>query len=422
MNGWSLKKDGSLLDKEALTFGEGDFRCEVYKECEEGLLVPRGYQDFSHVDESVSLGEPISEMSPISLRDEQVPAVQAIMDFLDRPGKGAILFAPCGKGKTVMGLEMIRRLERKALVLVHKSFLVDQWVERISMFLPNAKVGLWQRDKVPVGDEDIVVGMVQSIINAKREYPSHFYEAFGTIVADETHRYAAPLWQEAISRFTASYRIGLTATPERKDGLHHVFYAHIGPIVYWMEGHKRQPLIWRIDTDTSFNLRSYLLYNGEVNTSKLVTMISKEESRTDRIVDFAFRALKKGRKVLILSERVAHTKEMLDLLKTKVSDDFQCALYIGGMKQAQRESASHADVICGTYAMAQEGLDIPTLDTLILATPKTSITQSVGRILRDSPDKKDPVVVDFVDPLIPIMNGYWGARKRTYKELGYLFV
>ena len=122
------------------------------------------------------------------------------------------------------------------------------------------------------------------------------------------------IWQEAISNFGAAYRIGLTATPQRKDGLHDVFFSHIGPIVYWMEGHKRVPLIWRIGTDTRFSRRSYSLYNGEVNTSKLVTMVSKVETRTDQIVSFAIRALKMGRKVLILSERVAHTKEMNELL------------------------------------------------------------------------------------------------------------
>ena len=89
------------------------------------------------------------------------------------------------------------------------------------------------------------------------------------------------------------------------------------------------------------------------------------------------------------------------------------------MNQGAREESANADVIVGTYAMAQEGLDIPSLDTLILATPKTSITQSVGRILRDAPDKKDPVVLDLVDPKISILNAYWGSRKKTYKKLGY---
>lgn len=422
MNGWSLKTDWSNADKQALTFGEHDSLCECFIETEQGLLVPRGYEGFGYTDTSISIGGELRKLSPISLRDEQVPAVQAMMENLTRPGLGAILFAPCGKGKTVMGLEIIRRLGRKALVLVHKSFLVDQWVERANTFLPEAKVGLWQRDTIPIGDEDIVIGMVQSIVNPKREYPKEIYDMFGTLVADETHRYGAPMWQDAISNFKAGYRIGLTATPERKDKLHDVFYSHIGPIAYFMEGHKRLPLIWRIDTETVFPERSYLMYNGDVNTSKLVTMISKEEDRTDRIVSFAVRALKKGRKVLILSERVAHTKEMKNLLETTLSGDFVCSLYIGGMKQAQRDKASEADIICGTYAMAQEGLDIPALDTLILATPKTSITQSVGRILRDSPDKKDPVVVDFVDSAIPILMAYWYSRRKTYNNLGYNFL
>lgn len=424
MKGWAIKREWSALDKERLTFGEDDNRCEVFRESEEGLLVPRAYEGFAHPDDSVSLGGAIeSTLEPINLREEQVPAVEAVINSLHATGRGAILFAPCGKGKTVMGLEMIRRLGRKALVLVHKSFLVDQWVERATTFLPNAKVGLWRGDSLPQGDEDIVIGMVQSIVNPRREYPDEIYDMFGVLVADETHRYAAPKWQEAISRFGASYRIGLTATPERKDGLHEVFYSHIGPIVYWMEGHKRLPSIWRITTDIHYDLSQYRMYNGRVNTSKLVTMVSKERERTEGMVGFAVRALHKGRKVLILSERVAHTKEMCELLKTQLEgSDLTADLYIGGMEQERRDEASEADVICGTYAMAQEGLDIPRLDTLILATPKTSITQSVGRILRDAPDKKDPVVVDFVDARIPILSAYWRARRKIYVKEGYKFV
>ena len=423
MRGWSLKRNWSVLDKERLTFGEEDHRCEVFIETDEGLLVPRAYEQFSHVSHDVNHGLPLRDgLLPISLRDEQKPAVAAVIDAVSLPSRGAILFAPCGKGKTVMGLEMIRRMGRRALVLVHKSFLIEQWVERAETFLPGAKVGIWQRDSIPTGDEDIVIGMVQSIVNPKRDYPDEMFDQFGGIVVDETHRYAAPSWQQAISKFNCSYRIGLTATPERKDGLHDVFFMHIGPIVYWMEGHKRSPMIWRINTSTYFAPYRYQhsFSDQGVNTSKLITMLSKVEERTDQIVDFAKRAVKKGRKILILSERVAHVKEMCDLLKTQLSStDFIIDIYIGGMKPERREESSKADIVCGTYAMAQEGLDIPALDTLLLATPKTSVTQSVGRILRDTPDKKDPVVVDFVDKDIPILMGYWGARRKLYNNLGY---
>ena len=417
-NEWlGSKKKFSDLDKIALTVGV-ETTCQVFKELEDCLLVPRAFDDFAYVaQDGLEVGGDLRELKPISLREEQVPAVNSVMCFLE-DRYGAVLFAPCGKGKTVMGLEMIRRLGRKAIVLVHKTFLVEQWLERINMFFPGAKVGIWQRDAIPNGSEDIVIAMVQSLVNTNREYPPHLYELFGTLVADEVHRYAAPMWQDAITKFPARNRIGLTATPERRDGLHNVFLLHIGPIVYQMEGHKRLPLIWRVNTDLYIPQRDYQMWGGEVNTAKLITLVSKNEARTDKIIRFTTRALRTGRKILILSERVAHCKEIDKILSDQL-DDFTVGLYIGGMKQHEREQSSECDVVVGTYAMAQEGLDIPALDTLILATPKTSITQSVGRILRESPDKKDPVVVDFVDPMIRILEYYWLSRLKKYKNLGY---
>lgn len=424
---WALKTDYTERDVQALTLdvlgSEGE-TVEVYRRSQNGLIVPRAYEDFAHVKQGVGIFKTcegksmMSSAPPISLRDEQVPAVDAVIKSLDAPGKGAILFAPCGKGKTVMGLEMARRLGRKTLVLVHKTFLVEQWVERASAFLPSLKIGFWQRDTLPSDDDDIVIGMVQSIVNPRRDYDPSMYEQFGLVIADETHRYAAPSWQEAISRFPAMYRIGLTATPERKDGLHKVFMLHIGPIVYRMEGHTRTPVIFKIKTGVSLPMKSFLMRGGNVNTAKLITKLSEIGDRTDMICDYAVRAAKTGRKVLILTERVAHSKNMKTIISDLLGDEYQVSLYIGASTEKQRREASEAEVVIGSYAMAQEGLDIPSLDTLILATPKTSVTQSVGRILREAPEKKDPVVIDLVDD-IDILGAYWGARKRLYNKLGY---
>jgi superfamily II DNA or RNA helicase len=424
---WALKTEYTERDVRALTLDvlgtEGE-TVEVYRRSPEGLIVPRAYEGFQHIKQGsgvfrVSEGSPMRrEAQPISLRDEQVPAVKAVIDALGAPGRGAILFAPCGKGKTVMGLEMARRLGRKTLVLVHKTFLVEQWVERATMFLPELKIGFWQRDDLPAEDDDIVIGMVQSIVNPRRDYDSSIYEQFGLIIADETHRYAAPSWQEAISRFPAMYRIGLTATPERKDGLHKVFMLHIGPIVYRMNGHSRAPVIFKVNTGVSLPTKSFLMRGGNVNTAKLITLLSEVRERTDMACDYAIRAARTGRKVLILTERIAHSKLMRELISEQLGEEYQVSLYIGASTEKQRREASEAEVVIGSYAMAQEGLDIPALDTLILATPKTSVTQSIGRILREAPDKKDPVVVDLVDD-IDILGAYWGARKRLYNKLNY---
>ena len=420
---WALKPrytERDIWDLSINVKGSDGEVVEVFQRTSRGLLVPRAYEHFNHKPLRISMGGEMRAMPPISLRDEQVPAVQAVEDALDEPGKGAILFAPCGKGKTVMGLEIARRMGRKTLVLVHKTFLVEQWVERANAFLPDAKIGFWQRDQMPEEDDDIVIGMVQTIVNPRRDYPTEVFDQFGLILADETHRYAAPMWQEAITKFDGAYRVGLTATPERKDGLHEVFFLHIGPIVYEMEGHKRIPTIFKVTTSLMFEEDDYTIKRtGRVNTSKLVTMVSEVAGRTGVICDFAVRAVRTGRKVLILSERVAHTEEMLQSLQATLGDEYKVRLYVGKTKPEQRVEAQDADIIIGSYAMAQEGLDIPSLDTLILATPKTSVTQSVGRILRDAPDKKDPVVIDLVDDRIDILGAYWGARKRLYEKLGY---
>lgn len=427
---WALKRHYNSNDISNLTLevlGTEGETVEVYRRSNQGLLVPRAYQGFAHLSEgsevkehSVCLGKAMNSVAPpISLREEQIPAVDAVMGSLDRPGKGAILFAPCGKGKTVMGLEMARRLGRKTLVLVHKTFLVEQWVERAHDFLPSLKIGFWQRDSLPSEEDDIVIGMVQSIVNPKRSYAESIYEQFGLVIADETHRYAAPSWQEAISKFPAAYRIGLTATPERRDGLHKVFMLHIGPIVYRMNGHSQKPCIYKVTTPYRLDPRDFALRGGRVNTSKLITSLSEIEGRTEIICGYAVRAAKVGRKVLILTERVNHSRVMRDRVQSILGQEYCVSLYIGASNETQRREASVADVVIGSYAMAQEGLDIPTLDTLILATPKTSVTQSIGRILRYAPDKKSPVVVDFVDQEIEILGAYWGARRKLYEKLEY---
>lgn len=425
---WALKTDYTAKDIDALTLRVtgSDEVVEVYRKSKHGLIVPRAYEDFAHLNHeanhsflSSSLGQSMrGEANPISLREEQIPAVDTVINSLSGKGCGAILFAPCGKGKTVMGLEIARRLGRKTLVLVHKTFLVEQWVERASTFLPGLKVGFWQRDSIPQDEDDIVIGMVQSIVNPKRDYDPSVYEQFGLVIADETHRYAAPSWQEAISRFPAKYRVGLTATPERKDGLHEVFMLHIGPIVYRMKGHTRIPVIYKIKTECSIDSKSFLMWNGNVNTAKLITMLSEIEARTEVICSYVVRASKTGRRVLVLTERVNHSKLIKERVSALLGEEYKVSLYIGASSEAQRRDAESADVVIGSYAMAQEGLDIPSLDTLILATPKTSVTQSVGRILREAPDKKDPVVIDFVDD-IEILGAYWGARKKLYDKLGY---
>jgi superfamily II DNA or RNA helicase len=405
---------------EQLTVETQDGNFSSFRIVGEEVLVPRRYTQFfkSGISEVTAFpGGDFFGAEPISLRPHQVEAVDQIEKRIRLSG-GEILEAGCGQGKTVMGLEIARRLGVPTLVLVHKEFLMNQWMERIQKFLPGVAVGKWQQNVSDSGEDcDVVVGMVQSI-SGSRNYPKEIYDSFGLVITDEVHRAAAPTWQEAITRFPAQYRLGLTADHQRRDGLHPIFIAHIGEVGYKIHGQALIPQVKRVNLPTKLNRSSYL-WRGEVNYSKLTTLLSSVEDRTAVIISHIKRAAEAGRKILVLTGRRNHAFRIEELARQSLSGDFRVAVYLGGMKDKALKISQEADVIVGTFHMAQEALDIEAMDTLMLATPQTSITQATGRILRPLPGKKAPLVIDFVDNQVDVCWGMYLARKRLYAELGY---
>jgi len=119
---------------------------------------------------------------------------------------------------------------KTALVLVHKEFLINQWRERIQEFLPNAKIGIVWRDKLRFTGKDIVLCMMQSLL--ARKYVSRLYKWPGLLVIDECHRAGAPKMNQTVRLFNADHRLGLSATPTRKDKADNVFLYHASATVY----------------------------------------------------------------------------------------------------------------------------------------------------------------------------------------------
>ena len=349
-------------------------------------------------------------------REGQEEAIGAMVDALCAYPFGGILEAPCGTGKTVMGIEVIRRLGCPTAVLVHKSFLMEQWAERIAEFLPQARIGFLRGDAAATGDDhDVVICMIQSLL--AREYDREVYESFGLVLSDEVHRLGAAQWQQVIHRFSAPRRLGLSATPHRKDGLTRVFVSAIGPIAHKMEVERRPPRLEVVRLQTSVNPREYTQSWGSRRpmVGKLVTLLSQREERTTRIVTDAARAVKAGRKVLVLTARVDHVNKMVGSLSMLGID---ASRYTGGMKPEEQERATDSDVVVGTYPMAQEGLDVPAFDTLLLATPQSEVEQAVGRILREHDGKRPPLVVDYVDVKVGLCKGLFRSRSKVYARLG----
>ena len=391
----------------------------LYKEKDGKVLVPRnytlptGYEPEEYIDETI-VGIDVRYESRIIPREEQVEAIQALVE-----NENGILEAGAGRGKTVMCLEAIARVGKPALILVHKEFLLHQWKDRAEEFL-GEEVGIIQGTRCDYKDKKIVIGMIQSLANPDK-YPDEMFKYFGIVVTDEVHRVGSRTWSEVIQLFPARRRWGLTATIKRADGMERVFMAHIGNVLHTIKGENLQPEIYCIGTQAEVNMQSLVnRWSGQINVPKLLTALSEDDERTVLILKNLAQALKGGRQVLVLSDRVEHLKGMKKYVDTH--SDFSTMLYIGVTPQEERDKAGEYDVIFGTMSLAKEGLDIPSLDTLFFATPTGSditVQQAVGRIVREHEGKKQPIVIDFVDSKIGICNGLYAKRKKVYNRLRY---
>lgn len=121
------------------------------------------------------------------LHDYQQDIMNEVKDIIYSKDS-CVLSIPPGGGKTICALWMISQLGKKTLILVHKEFLLNQWIERIEQFLPEARIGIIQQNKVDIEDKDIVIGMIQSIVS--RKYPREIFDSFALTTVDECFPYS----------------------------------------------------------------------------------------------------------------------------------------------------------------------------------------------------------------------------------------
>ena len=380
----------------------------IYRESKTKMYLPRyyGLNKIGPFTNKLSMGEEIDIEFKGELFDYQHKIIQKYIDFVG--GSGGLLDVEPGKGKTVMALNIISRLKRKTLVIVHKTFLMNQWIERIETFLPNARVGKIQGDVIDVEDKDIVLGMLQSLTNSSK-YPTELWDQFGLCVFDECHHLSAEVFSEVMREIVTNYNLGLSGTMKRKDGLSRVFEHYIGPII-----HKEQT-----DITTEVLVKSVCFqhetlfddvktdYRGQPLYSTMINKLNCPD-RIRLIINIMKHELKinPNQQIMILS----NTKQLIEDLYDNMDMPQSKGYYVGGMKEEALKETEKKDIILATYSMASEGLDIKTLTTLIMASPKSDVCQSVGRILRSK--HSAPLVIDIIDPHTVFQNQY--KKRCTY--------
>ena len=426
---------------------------------------------------------------------------------------GGIITVSCGQGKTYMSINISTLINQKTLILVHTSVLLDQWMDRIKYFIPNAKIGIIQGKKFDIENKDYVIAMLQTIIRLKSEED---FKSFGLTIYDEAHHMAAPSFSKAFPIVSSKYNLGLSATPKRSDNLQNIFYWNIGPTSFESFTNDKFAIVKNINFTDDNYVEKYN-WMGSIDLHKLHIQIIENDFRNKMIIKQLINLSKQGRQILVLSKLIDHlrtlktnfckkkyyknyprkiifeickkkkiNKKCFSLICSFIKIPITSGYYIGGMKQSvdqsvhskthkeldqlifnnikkikpenlkyiynknnklrkkinlnredkiniveeanieieiddsieSLEKSSKCDILFASYQLVSEGTDIPTLNTLIMTTPKKQIEQVVGRILR-AKTKFTPLILDIVDSPFSVYKNQSFYRNRYYRKCNY---
>jgi superfamily II DNA or RNA helicase len=368
------------------------------------------------------------------LEPQQELLIKTLVD-----NEGGLFEMPPASGKTKSSMGLISVIKQPTLVVVHETNLQKQWVEEIKKSLSgDFKIGLWGEGKREGGDVD--VGLIQTL-HLQVDLDRTFLDRYGMIIVDECHRSACVTFLKVLNNSKAKYRIGITGTVERKDGLDILTKDIIGPVLMSIpEGqikHRITNFEFKIiNTDVSIKLPSRKRWTGNKKESMLdisesINLLTKNEKRNILILDEIIKDIEDGYLPLVLSDRKEH---VLYLDKRLRELGYNSKTLIGGRNKNENWEETRSDstiqVFVASTKKAEEGLDIPPLSSIHLTCPSSNypkIKQRIGRIRREVEGKNLPKVTDYVDNLVYFedQNGekqhilMYGAKNRIkfYRKL-----
>jgi superfamily II DNA or RNA helicase len=450
---------------------------KLYRESPSRWYVPRAWGQLTYgVPHENVVPEGHALRADLIFQGKPYDYQEVIIDSFMNAGANGLICVPCGKGKTFMALGIAARIRKRFLVVVDKEFLMNQWRGEMEALLPGIRIGIIQEDNKQIGDieapvqkeptidemkvklkelglkvggtkdvllarlkeaipeynerpvvekvqYDCCIALIQTVV--RREFTSSDFEGFGFTIFDECHHLGAQHFSKTLQRIQTRCMLGLSATPTREDGMTKVFTWFLGEPVYWEKTREPDPTVEVKCVMISTKDESYhdvpVDWRGEVVTARLLGNVLGCGDRNREILRWIRKlAEEPSRKILILSERIGHLNRIEELVR-EADPTLTMAYYVGGMKEAVRESgAATARILLASYAMASEAMNIKTLNSVILASPRKSVEQSTGRILRVRPDQRQvaPVIVDIVDEH-NMYQSQWRKRATYYKKCAY---
>ena len=346
-----------------------------------------------------------------------------------------ILQSPAGSGKTQMGISLVARLGKRTLWLTHTKDLLNQSKARAEQYMDESLIGTITEGKVSIG-KGITFATIQTMCRLDLAQYKYLWDV---IVVDECHRCsgtptAMTQFYKVLNSLSARHKFGLSATVHRSDGMIAATYALLGQVVYTVPDEAVKDRVMKVGIKPIYTGvkpgRECLNTDGTLNYTKLISYLCENGERNRSIENWI--ESESECSSLILSDRLEH----LELLMTSLPQSMrkQAVMISGKMTtkkgKAEREQAiedmriGRKKYLFATYSLAKEGLDIPCLERLYMATPQKDyavITQSIGRIARTHDGKQEPICYDFVDDSQYLVKSF-KRRCTTYRKNGCYFV
>jgi superfamily II DNA or RNA helicase len=433
----SIRKDLTMTPKVNFDIGTSksknntstteEITFNLYSENEKRIYIPRyyGLQKYGLPALcKLTSGKDIDIQFVGNIRDTQQEPIDNFLKAARDPLKmGGIISVPCGFGKTIMSLYIACQLKKKTIFVSHKDFLNQQFIETVKIFAPDAKIGIIKQSKVDVEGKDFIIASLQSL--AMREYDSSIFDDIGFVIIDEVHHTGAQVFCKAFRNLNNPVILGLSATLNRKDGMRRVFEYYIGKSVYTLKNKEFCDVNVQVhkyfETHIDYSTVK-LMWNGKENGAGMINNICSFIPRTEYIISVLINILKEEpeRRVLILSERRNQLKDFEKFIIEHNIANGSYGYYVGGMKQDDLAKSAEKQIILATYQLASEGFNVPSLNTIIFASPISDIQQSIGRILREVPEKRKyvPLCIDILDDF-SIFKRKGASRLKFYNSNKY---
>ena len=361
-------------------------------------------------------------MAPtFALRDNQKPILARFKAEIAKGITGWLLNMPTGAGKTVCACAMLSLLGRTTLIIVPRESLMSQWCERIMAFtdIKEEEIGIAQQSMCLYEGKKVVLGMIHSL--AKDKYSQKFYDSFGLVIWDEVHVAGAQSFSTTLSLFAPKYRIGMSATLKRADGLEELYKQSIGESYLAIaQTTLLQPLVSLQPFKTANIDRTiFTVADNTFRRGKIISQLAEDPARNALIAKHLADVAKTGRRTVCFSERI----QQLITLKDSLCQDHglnpaTIGLFTGQTKAQDRQRIlKESQIILATYGVMAMGVDVPDLRAIVFGTPQANVAQAVGRILRLHDHTLEPLVVDIVD-VSYLDCHYWAeSRKRYYTNI-----